>query len=433
MTRVMVLPRTQGAGFEDAVLRSALSSYQRRKAQRLALAEEERLEKKQKRLIDYQTEIQDRRLLQKTMLENLSMVPTEEDQKPFMTVKFGNNQIPLYAPKKEVDRPYKVGTLQDFKEGDQLVQKIYTEKGWLPTGKTAPRFKETADPTPTTTSFTHLKTGRKIPNVRRGSPEYQGYKSKPDEWVEGTYPSEFQVKTDPKTGAVTVTSRSALASQQKAQQEADEIFKEEELKTANVISLADTVSRLAGQDSTALGIVGGTQKLVDRAFEQVKASSRLMTGGKALINGKIVPEEKLFDINQYDFGLFAKGASQAARLKASGLKLAYILARQNDPFGRLSDHEVQMALGMIGLKTGSVTQLRSALDQVKRDAVMQFENFYQQQKNEELPQNYFQTKYPTTIMGVKKDPSNMSNAELVEALNEAMRNANTPDNTGATQ
>ena len=50
----------------------------------------------------------------------------------------GQNLVPV-----DPERPYKIGTIKDFKEGDKFVQKKYTKDGFVPTGKTAKRYKPT--------------------------------------------------------------------------------------------------------------------------------------------------------------------------------------------------------------------------------------------------------------------------------------------------
>jgi hypothetical protein len=72
--------------------------------------------------------------------------PTFQDIKgmPDHKVMMHNGKATIVKPTK-VERPYKLGTVKDFKEGDVWVQKKYTKDGFIPTGKTAKRYKPTTN------------------------------------------------------------------------------------------------------------------------------------------------------------------------------------------------------------------------------------------------------------------------------------------------
>ena len=189
-------------------------------------------------------------------------------------------------------------------------------------------------------------------------------------------PSGQVIEIDAESGDVTIGPSSVLEQRQSVKNE--QKLSESETSVRNVIALADTVADLAGSDSTTIGIVGGIQRFVDTTVQQVRAASKVATRGLAEINGKTVPEQKLFDISMYDFGGFAKDAAKSARLKTTALRLAYLVARQQDPSGRLSDKDVQNALDQIGVKSGSIVQMTASLDQVKQNAIATFANEFRQ-------------------------------------------------------
>lgn len=80
-----------------------------------------------------------------------------EDQ----VVDIGNNMVGIYRNGKltnirnKTQGAYKEGEIKDFKEGNQFIQKKYANGQWVPTGKTAPRYK------PTTNIYNQMSIGER--------------------------------------------------------------------------------------------------------------------------------------------------------------------------------------------------------------------------------------------------------------------------------
>ena len=163
----------------------------------------------------------------------------------------------------------------------------------------------------------------------------------------------------------------------------------QEVATRDVLSLADELERAATQDPTILGMVGTSQRTIDRIANQMVATAKVL-GGKALLNGKEVNEIELLNPEHYNLTGFGEAAAKSAGFRSTVLRLAYTIARAAEPgSGRFSDRDVQNAIDQIAGNQGSLSQLKAALNAVRRNTIISYSNRYKVTKGQEMPADMF--------------------------------------------
>jgi hypothetical protein len=164
--------------------------------------------------------------------------------------------------------------------------------------------------------------------------------------------------------------------------------------TEDSLTLLNELEKLAIEDPTIIGIVGKGQKLINRAAEQMVAASKVFTGRKAIVKGKPAKESELLNPSNYGMTGFGEAAGKSAAFKSTVIRLAYTMARAQDPGGRLSDRDVQTAIDQIGGNQGSLTQLKSTLAQTRKNIISSYKIKHRivtgKEASKDLFQNYLQ-------------------------------------------
>ncbi len=144
---------------------------------------------------------------------------------------------------------------------------------------------------------------------------------------------------------------------------ASEKLRQDEASVTLTVNTIRQVQDIVGQDPSVIGAVGKAQRFIDSASAQLMTASK-MAGGSSIVKGRIGNDSQLLNPNEYDFRSFAPGATKSAQVKSLLVKLAYLRARTNDPQGRLSKEDVEMALSEIGGATGSPAQMNAVLNMI---------------------------------------------------------------------
>lgn len=154
-------------------------------------------------------------------------------------------------------------------------------------------------------------------------------------------------------------------------------------QSANMIDLITRDLSAAG--STAVGFTGSASGLVntfwtqaraamDLAGKSVRGRSPVNLNGRAVgtINGEVVPDHELYNPANYeeyfsgiDFGPNFQNAKARQQIITTSIKLAYAMARADDPGGRLSERDVQAQLDSMGLGQGDARLTIAALGRLR--------------------------------------------------------------------
>lgn len=137
----------------------------------------------------------------------------------------------------------------------------------------------------------------------------------------------------------------------------------------------ENIQDLVGNSASVIGGLGKAQSKLDSWSNQLSALATKL-GGTAELNGYIVKDSKLLDPNKYKFDSLAPDARKSAQTKSLLVKLGYSIARTNNPDGRISDADVQLAIDSLGGSTGSPQQLHAVLDGMKSATVRDFNYRY---------------------------------------------------------
>jgi len=162
-------------------------------------------------------------------------------------------------------------------------------------------------------------------------------------------------------------------------------LREQHTATKNVVDLSKFLQTQAKSNPTVLGFLGGTQKRINSVYAQLKMTAKSL-GGSAEVDGKTVNESSLIDPDRYHIPSLGKTATEQARFKSIAVRLAYCVARAQDPSGRLSDRDVDNALQQIGGSAQSLEQLVGSLDAVVRNTTQGYYNQYEAVMGEAIPE-----------------------------------------------
>lgn len=237
-------------------------------------------------------------------------------------------KINIEREKARLRTPYTVGEIKEFKEGDQFVTKKYVgpKQGWVPTGVTAPRYK----------------------------------------------PPEMNINID--------------TSDQVTKQEWRDL-RSQEAHTRNVLRLTNKLLTNVGDDASLIGFTGKSVRGIDALSKQLMAMSELVRG-EAELKGKPVKDSALLNPENYNWKDFEGKAAQSAKIKSMVTRLAYAIARAREP-GRLSDQDLQRAIDEIGASSGSPAQMRTVLNEIKRDIQREYALRYQVLHQQAMPEEFF--------------------------------------------
>ena len=176
-----------------------------------------------------------------------------------------------------------------------------------------------------------------------------------------------------------------------------------DLETETVTQITEGGIPLSVQASTPGALVGGKSAIKDLRTQETatrvvlgdiqrmkqqlsgdKTFTSVVSGGVRTINSLVgtalqaasllgFDDRGLLDPGKYEFeGLFGEEAAKSAAFKSIVVKLAYALARSNDPSARLSDPDIQNALKQLGTASGSKETIAAVLDEVAAGAVRGF-------------------------------------------------------------
>lgn len=77
-------------------------------------------------------------------------------------------------------------------------------------------------------------------------------------------------------------------------------------------------------------------------------------------------DDALLDPSRYELGQFGEVAAGSQAFRSNAINLAYILARNAEPGGRLSEGDIQRQVDRLAASVGDVNQVLAALDEVDR-------------------------------------------------------------------
>ena len=162
-----------------------------------------------------------------------------------------------------------------------------------------------------------------------------------------------------------------------------ETLKTEEAAVSNAIRGIRQIQGLVGESASVIGAVGGAQRFIDSISSQLMSLAKL-GGSQASVKGKLGPDSQLLNPDLYEFKGFTPEAAKSAQVKSLFTKLAYSIARAEDPGGRLSDKDVQSALTQLAGSTGSPEQMNAVLDMVAQNLEFEFANKYRVMTKQEF-------------------------------------------------
>ena len=142
-----------------------------------------------------------------------------------------------------------------------------------------------------------------------------------------------------------------------------------------------TIRRLREQETSTRIVLGDINRMTQQLSEG-KTFTSVVSGAVTAINslvGTALQAASLLDfddrpllIAEYEFGVFQEEAEKSATFRSNVIKLAYAVARSNDPAARLTDRDVQNALKQIGTASGSKDTIIATLNEVAQGAVRAF-------------------------------------------------------------
>jgi len=137
---------------------------------------------------------------------------------------------------------------------------------------------------------------------------------------------------------------------------------------AKNITEIDNLKKTLADPNFIGGVAGSAIQGLDSAVTQVQ---QLFDSGPKLLKDDGSLNEEAMDLSAETISRLEKSAGQSGLAKSQTLQLAYIIARANDPNGRLSDRDVKTAEGMLG--EGSNPRARGLiLDDVKRRLISNY-------------------------------------------------------------
>ena len=142
--------------------------------------------------------------------------------------------------------------------------------------------------------------------------------------------------------------------------------------------------------ASIISVLGSARRVADSISSQLATFAKFH-GGTAEIDGEAVSDNDLFNTALYDFSGFGKGAAESAAFKSNVIRLAYSLARSQDPGGRLSDRDVQSAMQQLAGESGSPQQILAALDEVDRSSINLYRARFRTLRGTDLAPGFFRS------------------------------------------
>lgn len=137
---------------------------------------------------------------------------------------------------------------------------------------------------------------------------------------------------------------------------------------AKNVTEIDNLKKTLADPNFIGGVAGSVIQGLDSSVSQVQ---QLFSAGPKFLNDDGTVNEKAMDLSPETISRLEKSAGQAGLAKSQTLQLAYIIARANDPSGRLSDRDVKTAEDMLG-DTASPRAKGRILDDVKRRLISNY-------------------------------------------------------------
>ena len=128
--------------------------------------------------------------------------------------------------------------------------------------------------------------------------------------------------------------------------------------TIPAVVFAEAANRLGKQLEAGGGTTIGAAGALARVGESVASQAKAISDASGVS----------MDVGDYDFGALGDIAKLSARTKSGFLALAAVKAKSDNP-GRVTEGDLQRALGEIGANTGSIAQAQAMLNESASRAV----------------------------------------------------------------
>lgn len=148
-----------------------------------------------------------------------------------------------------------------------------------------------------------------------------------------------------------------------------------ETATRNVISLGTTLIKALEDPNVVLGGAGATIGLFSGWAQQVKQIATSTGMIHETKGGEPLTIEEILDPNRYDFTGLEAVSEATSEVRANVIALAYMLAKQSDTAGRLSDFDVEQALKRLGLDRNNKKILALRVADAMRASTVSHNNF----------------------------------------------------------
>lgn len=111
----------------------------------------------------------------------------------------------------------------------------------------------------------------------------------------------------------------------------------------NVTEIDNLIKTVSSKD-----FIGGATGMATQGLNSAVTQVQQLFGGENLLNDDGSINESALEISQETASRLQRAAGQGGLAQSQTLQLAYILAKANDPSGRLSDRDVKTAEDMLG-------------------------------------------------------------------------------------
>ena len=165
-------------------------------------------------------------------------------------------------------------------------------------------------------------------------------------------------------------------------------LRESEAAVRDVVFLTQQLESQIKENPTIIGFVGGSQRFINSTVNQMTLTAQVL-GGTAIVDGKEASEISLLNPEIYNIPSFSGSAKQGAAFKSTVVRLSYILARAQEPGGRLSDRDIQSGIDQLGAGSGSPGQILSAIKTVRKNVIESFKNRYKSIHKQDPPSGLF--------------------------------------------
>lgn len=288
-----------------------------------------------------------------------------KDHKDSVTAQNANTILAEATQSLGLKRPGKDGApkVVSYNSGDMTITERYDADGRFLGKTTSPRWKDEA-------SGKRKATNLLLPGGERAS----GYEENGQLFVlkstEGEGPT--YAPAPPGTSKAAVTQEAGEPQDIVLQRK----YTEQRTAMKNLVDMAKASFELLSSPTFVGGIGGATARRLNsmRAQGESLAKAYHAITGHEDSAGNDLSWQKVLNAD-YDMGALQDVAASNVRAKSAVVSIAYMVARTQDPDGRLSDRDVQNALDQLGSNSNDPDIIIQTINDAVLRAWMNFENF----------------------------------------------------------